>query len=175
MVLQKAISHWTSNSRLPSRRRGIQSYHTYRVSDRMRLNPERPCGSHRVDALCAPPNAFIAGAVKFAMMAAAQRHGELVADLEAETPGLGKAHMMGIARLPATDQAGLPGDKAEVGLVAVAAQLGEGQHALVDSGRFDRCRRGLDLGERDGLVGPGANSRAAASAASAAPMSRSLA
>jgi hypothetical protein len=35
--------------------------------------------------------------------------------------------------LPSTDQAGLPGDKPEVELVAVAAQLGKGQRALVDA------------------------------------------
>jgi hypothetical protein len=31
------------------------------------------------------------------MMATAERHGEFVADLEAETAGLRKAHMVGIA------------------------------------------------------------------------------
>ena len=40
--------------------------------------------------------------------------------------------MRGAAGLPGTDQAGLLGNKPEMGLVAVAAQLGEGQHALVD-------------------------------------------
>jgi hypothetical protein len=49
----------------------------------------------------------------------------------------------------------LPGDKPEVGLVAVAAQLGEGQHALVDAGRFGRRRRRMDLRGRGGLIGRG--------------------
>jgi hypothetical protein len=64
------------------------------------LNPKRPRGSHRVDTLCAPPNAFVTGAMQFAMMSTAESHGEFVADLEAETSGLRKAQMVGIAGLP---------------------------------------------------------------------------
>ena len=41
------------------------------------------------------------------MMATAERHGELIADLEAQGSGLGKPQMMRIGRLPAADQAGL--------------------------------------------------------------------
>ena len=41
------------------------------------------------------------------MMAAAKRHGELVADFETDGAGLGKPQMMRIGRLPAADQAGL--------------------------------------------------------------------
>jgi len=121
----------------------------------MRLNPELPRGADRVDTFSAPPIGFIAGAVQFAMMATAERHGEFVADLDPETSGLRKAQRVGIARLPGTDQAGLPGDKAEVGLVAVAAQLGKGQHALVDSGQFGLRRGFLDLRRRGSLVGGG--------------------
>jgi len=66
-----------------------------------------------------------------------------------------KAQMVGIARLPGTDQAALPGDKAEMGLVAVAAQLGKGQHALVNSGRFGLRRGFLDLRRKGSLVGGG--------------------
>ena len=109
----------------------------------------------RVDAPCVPPAGFIAGAVKFAVMAPAQWHGELVADLEAETPRLGKAHMVGIAGLPGADQAGLFGDKPEVGLVAVAAQFRKGQHALVDSVRFGLRRRFRDPRRKGRLVGRG--------------------
>jgi hypothetical protein len=65
--------------------------------NRVRLGPELPRGTHPIDSFCAPPIGFVAGAVQFAMMATAQRYGEFVADLEAETAGLRKAHMVGIA------------------------------------------------------------------------------
>jgi hypothetical protein len=102
----------------------------------VRLNPELAGDTEGVDACRSPPTGFIASAMQFAMMATAERYGEFVADLEAETSGLRKAQMVGIARLPATDQARLSGDKPEVGLVAVAAQFPKGQHALVDFGRL---------------------------------------
>ena len=141
----------------------------------MGLDPELARDANRVDALVAHHLASLPARCSFAMMATAERHGEFVADLEAETSGLRKPQMMGIAGLPGTDQAGLPGDKAEVGLVAVAAQLGKGQHALVDSVRFDHCRRFLDLQPTGAASsGEGANSRVAASAPRLA-MSRSLA
>ena len=41
------------------------------------------------------------------MMAAAERHGELIADFEAQGSGLGKPQVMRIGRLPAADEAGL--------------------------------------------------------------------
>ena len=79
----------------------------------MRLSPELPRGTDCIDTFCAPPAGFIAGAVQLAMMATAQRHGEFVAHLEADASSLRKPHMVGIAGLPGTDQAGLPGDGLE--------------------------------------------------------------
>src|SRR5216683_669881 len=89
------------------------------------------------------------------MMATAQRHGEFVADLEAKTSGLRKPHMVGIAGLPGTNQAGLPGDEAEVGLVAMTPQLWKGQHALVDFGRFGLVHRFWDLRSGGRQIGLG--------------------
>ncbi len=48
------------------------------------------------------------------MVAAAERHGELVADFAAEGARLGEAQMMSIARLAAADQAGLLSDVPDV-------------------------------------------------------------
>ena len=98
----------------------------------MRFGPKGARHANRVDARCGPPAGFVSGAVQLAMMSTAERHGELVADLEAETAGLREAQMVGIAGLPGTDQAWLFGDELKVVLIAVAAQLGKGQHALVD-------------------------------------------
>ena len=41
-----------------------------------------------------------------AMMASAQRHGELIADLAAERAVLGEAQMVGVCRPASTNQAG---------------------------------------------------------------------
>ena len=52
------------------------------------------------------------------MMGAAERHRELIADLEAEAPGLREAQVMGVRRLAPTNHAGLRGDKLAVTFVA---------------------------------------------------------
>ena len=66
--------------------------------------------------------------MEFAMMAAAERHGELIARLAAESAALRKAQMMGVARLPAADQARLAGDKSDVVAVADTPRLRMGQN-----------------------------------------------
>ncbi len=60
-------------------------------------------------------------------MGAAERDGELIADLAAERPLLGEADVVRVAGLAAADEAGLGGDKLEVGLVAVAASVADRQ------------------------------------------------
>ena len=55
------------------------------------------------------------------VMAAAERHRELVAGLAAERARLHEAQMVGIRRLAAAQQARLLGDKSQVLLVAIAA------------------------------------------------------
>ena len=61
----------------------------------------RHCQS--VDAGTLPPLSFVTGAVDLAVVSAAERYGELVADLEAETAYLREAQMMGVAGQPFTD------------------------------------------------------------------------
>ena len=51
-----------------------------------------------------PPNDFVAGLMQLPMMTAAERDGELVADLETNGPRLGKPYVMRVARLPATNE-----------------------------------------------------------------------
>jgi hypothetical protein len=50
----------------------------------------------------------------FAMMTAAERNGELIADLAAECPVLGEAEMMRIRRPSATDQTRMLGDRSNM-------------------------------------------------------------
>jgi hypothetical protein len=70
--------------------------------------------------------------MNLAMMTAAERHGELIADFETQGSGLRKPQVMRIARLPAADEAGLRGNKPQMGFVAKTPRLGDGQNALID-------------------------------------------
>ena len=85
----------------------------------------KPFGNFQcVDIQVFPPRCFIAGLMQLTMMAAAQGHGELVADFKAQGPGLGKAQMMRIARLASANEAGLGGDVSQMGLVPATFGFG---------------------------------------------------
>ena len=66
------------------------------VRKRMRLEPQSAGGSRRIDAGSLPPCRFVATTMNLAMMAAAERHSELVAHLAAKRRLLGEAQMMRI-------------------------------------------------------------------------------
>jgi len=68
------------------------------------------------------------------MMTAAQGDRELIAHLEANCPRLCKPQVMGIGRLPATDEAGLRGNEFQVRLVTQSFVFSDRELALVDSG-----------------------------------------
>jgi hypothetical protein len=59
-----------------------------------RLLPQCLGHRQRFDLALLPPCHFIAGLMQLPVMTAAQRHRELVADLEAQRSGLRKAHVM---------------------------------------------------------------------------------
>ena len=67
------------------------------------------------------------------MMAAAQRHGELIADFAPECAVLREAQMMGICWPAAANQTGLFGHKPHMIPVTNAARLRIGQMGLVDA------------------------------------------
>lgn len=71
-------------------------------------------------------------AMKLAVMTAAQRHGELIADLAAERPALGKAQVMGVAGFTSADQTSLLRHKAHMLTIADAPRLGMGENRFVD-------------------------------------------
>ena len=77
------------------------------------------------------------------MVCPAQRDREFVADLEAETAGLRKPQMVGIAGLAPADEAGLFGHEPQMGLVPQATRHGDCQHAFVDAGADLLVRRWL--------------------------------
>ena len=61
--------------------------------------------------------------MQLAMMGAAERHRELIADLEAEASGLREAQVMGIRRLAAANHTGLCGDKLAMAFVAPSSRF----------------------------------------------------
>ena len=62
----------------------------------MALKPQCACSYRGIDADVSPPPRFIATAMRLTMMAAAEWHGELIADLAAKCLSLGEPQMMGI-------------------------------------------------------------------------------
>jgi hypothetical protein len=87
------------------------------------LLPKPQCNRHRVNSEFGPPPGFIAAPVNLAMMNPAHRNRELVAYLAADSPRLGKADVVWLARLPSADGARLLGDELQVFLVPEATQL----------------------------------------------------
>ena len=90
-----------------------------------------------------PPRGFIAMAMDFAVVAPAERDGELVADFAAECAALGEAQVMGVAGLPAADQAGLLCDEPEVIAVTDTPRFREEECGRLarDGGNDPLCRR----------------------------------
>jgi hypothetical protein len=76
---------------------------------------------------------FIATAMNFAVVNAAERNGELAAHPASKRRMLGKPNMMRIRRLPPTDKAGLPRNEPYVFLVAKAARLRYGENGLIEA------------------------------------------
>ncbi|HUE09384.1 MAG TPA: hypothetical protein VMQ54_00530, partial [Steroidobacteraceae bacterium] len=70
--------------------------------------------------------------MNFPMMAAAERHGELITDLAAECPALSKAQMVCIRGLSAAHQAWLLGNMPKVIAVANPTRLRHCQNIFVD-------------------------------------------
>src|SRR5437870_1158587 len=67
-------------------------------------------------------------------MHATERDGKLIAHFAAQCSGLCESKMMRIRGLTTADQAGLRGHELQMDLVAVTAQFGDGERALVNAG-----------------------------------------
>ena len=102
----------------------IQTCWTRRRWDGVRLGPKFVSDTFRLDGELRPPSHFIPGLMQVPMMGAAQRHRELIADLEAEASWLREAQVMGVRRLAAANHAGLRGDKLAVTFVAAPPCFG---------------------------------------------------
>jgi hypothetical protein len=105
------------------------------LGDRMAiatLLPQSAREDERIDVAFLPPLALLACSVNLAVMGSTKRHGEFIADLEAEPPGLRVANVVRVRRRAAANRARLTGDEAEVLLASDALRLTDGQDALVD-------------------------------------------
>ena len=89
----------------------------------MRCGPKLVSHAHRLDAELPPPSDLVAGPMQIAMMGTAERHRELIADLEAKASWLREAQVVGIRRLASANHAGLRGDKLAVTFVAPPPRL----------------------------------------------------
>jgi hypothetical protein len=70
--------------------------------------------------------------VNLTVVGAAERHRILVADFAAQGPRLHEAQVMRLGRLPLAPKAWLRCHELQMGAIAVATRLAEGQGALVD-------------------------------------------
>ena len=98
----------------------------------MGLNPKRSRRTGRIETEFMPPCCFITMTMDLAMMSAAERDRELIADSSAERSVLRKAQMVRIAGLTAADQTGLLGNKAHMVAIANSSRLWVRQHRLID-------------------------------------------
>ena len=73
--------------------------------------------------------------MNFAVMTAAERNYEFIADLAAECPALGEPEMMRIRRPPAADETRMLGDGSDMIAVTQAARFGHRQGALINRGQ----------------------------------------
>ena len=67
--------------------------------ERTRFQPQRAGRNGWIEPGLFPPRSFIAVPMHLAMVSSAQRDCELIADLAAESPGLGEAEMMRVRRV----------------------------------------------------------------------------
>ena len=98
----------------------------------MRLDPQCTGRNDRIESGIPPPRRFVTTAMHLAMMPSTQGNGELIADLAAERPALGKAQMVGIRWLATANQTRLFGHISDVIAVPDPARLWQRQHTFVD-------------------------------------------
>jgi len=78
------------------------------------FSPEAFGRSERVNLMLLPPLLLIACGMVLLMVDGAERYGELIAHLEAESSGLGKADVMSVRRRSPANETGLLRYKAQM-------------------------------------------------------------
>jgi hypothetical protein len=90
----------------------------------MGLQPQSTGGNGRIDTGLLPPSGFVTAAMSLAVMAPAQRDGELIAYFSPERAMLREPQVMGIGGAGAANQTWLFGHKLDVVSVTKAARFG---------------------------------------------------
>ncbi len=80
----------------------------------MRLQPQRAGGNGWIDTSLLLPSGFITTAMDLTVVTAAQRDGELVADLSTECPALRVSEVVGIRRTSPANKTRVLGDSFDV-------------------------------------------------------------
>ena len=80
----------------------------------MRVQPQRAGVRGRIDTGVLPPRGFITTAMDLTVVTAAQRDGELVADLSTECPALRVSEVVGIRRTSPANKTRVLGDSFDV-------------------------------------------------------------
>ena len=128
----------------------IRASRTCRRRGRVGLDPKFVGNALRLDAELRPPSHFIAGPMQLAMMGAAERHREFVADFEAKASRLREAQVMGIRRLAAANHTGLCGDKLAMAFVTPPPRFR--RHRVIFKIQHGVGRRAGDATEPAGLT-----------------------
>ena len=98
----------------------------------MRFAPKLLSGSESINTGLCPPCDFVTRAVNLAMVTAAKRDGEFVADFTPQGRRLREPQMMRIRRLSSAYQARPPGDVFHVMAIPKPTRFRERKRALVD-------------------------------------------
>ena len=85
--------------------------------------PKPAGGFQRVDVLRVPPFGFISRTMQLAMVTAAERYGEFIADLAADGQLLREAQMMRVRWFPPANETGLHGYEFQVLFITMATWL----------------------------------------------------
>jgi hypothetical protein len=101
----------------------------------MSLEPKRARHRERIDASISPPCGFVAAAMNFAMVAAAQWDGEFVARSARYSAALCETEMMRVRRPSTTYEARFLDNRPDVGSITNASRLGQCKHTFVDCPR----------------------------------------
>jgi hypothetical protein len=98
----------------------------------MRVCPKLVGHCDGVNLSVLPPGGFVTASVDFAVMAAAQRNCEFIADLTSKRTALCEPEMVSIRRSAPADETWLSGNKLHMVFVAKPSRFRDCEHVFVD-------------------------------------------
>ena len=100
----------------------------------MRLQPKGASRCGRIDACLLPPRGFIATAMDLAMVTAAERNREFIADLAAKRRWLQKSQVMRVGRAATANQAREFRNRFDMVSVPNPTRCWQGEYAFINVG-----------------------------------------